>query len=48
MVEISEDKLNSLMQIIQAIIDSGDIEIKNCALLALLENLEEIKLMGDE
>lgn len=43
MIEISEDRLENLIQRINAIIETPDEEIKDCALIALVEELEELK-----
>jgi hypothetical protein len=47
MIEISEDRLDNFILRIKAIIKSKDYEIKDCALISLVEELEELKLIGD-
>lgn len=43
MINLSEDKLDNLIKRINAIIDTTDEEIKDCALIALVEEFEELK-----
>ena len=43
MIEISEEKLNTLISILEKVLSSDDLEIKNAALIAILEELDEMK-----
>lgn len=47
LIRISETKLDNLLQRLKIIIDTDDVEIKDCALLALMEELQELKGKDD-
>ena len=48
MVRLSTDRLNNFIDRIKAIVDLKDEEIKNCKLLALIEELEELRQSDKE
>ena len=48
MVRLSSDRLDNFIDRIKAIVDLQDEEIKNCALLALIEELEELRQSDKE
>jgi len=43
MIELSDDKLNNLIERIRSVINVKDEEIRTFALISLVEELEELK-----